>query len=264
MSNKPYERIGPYAFADIAKTSILSTPSDSNTGFTEKLVFGSVEVGNSSGGDAKCGFGIKQANGVWKAGQWDDSASASYTDDTTDAQDAGASDFALQTTTQNDGYIIQSLFPFNIVGITVGTAEAGGTTTDEYTFWNGSAWTTLPTLATPDYTGTGDKFLEFLQPATWTTLATGDTPVDTDGLTAGYYAIRYRQTHATGPTTAALATIMWVVDLLDYVEVVGDGKSVTLPQDDGEIRANYPGDIVGYCSTANAANWISIKYRLGY
>lgn len=248
------ESSGIYAFSSIADDRIdLSSTSP----FLENAIVHEIEIGNSSGGDASCGWGIELLSAEWKAGQWDNSEDPAYVDDTTDAQDSGTDDFALTTTTNNDGYVVQAREPFNIVGIDVSTAEAGSPTY-EYTFWDGSAWTTLPTLAVPDYTGTGVEFLTFLKPNTWAALASGDTPVDTEGLTAGYYAIRCRAT--TAPSTAPLATDLWVVKLLDYVETVGDGNSIVKEYRSGKaILAGR--NIVPYCSTANAANWIQFEYR---
>lgn len=257
MKAKLYSRTGPIKFGNVAKDQVLSQPTSP---LKERLVIGSVEVGNSSGSDAPCGFGLEQQDAMWLAGQWDDSASASYTDDTTDAQDSGADDFALFTLTNDDGFVVQSDREFNIVGITVSTAEAGSPVY-AYKYWNGSAWTALTTLAAPDYSGAGDTYLTFLKPHDWAALESSDTPVATDGLTAGKYAILAQAT--TAPTTAPLATELWAVELIDYVEAVGDGKSITLLAN-GEIKMPHSGPIVPYCGTADDDNWINIEFRKGF
>jgi hypothetical protein len=257
-NNRLYVPTGPIGFENEAKDVVLSPNA---THRPERIVIGSVEVGNSSGSDAFMGWGYKMPNTSWAAGQWDDSANASYTADTTDAQDAGANDFALTTTTNDDGFILECDEPFHVIGITVGTAE-GGSPAYAYEYWDGSSWANLEPfmLYTPDFTGTGDTYFGWLQPHDWTALATGDTPVDTDGLTAGRYAIKLDA--STAPSTAPLANVLWVVRLCDYVEAVGDGKSITLTAS-GEIQIPYQAGVVPITETADSGNWCSIRYRMG-
>lgn len=254
MRQGRFQPTAPVEFGSIAKETVLPALTDG-----KRYLIGYAEVGNSSGGDARCGWGFKLKDALWTAGQWDDSAGASFTDDTTDAQDAGADDFALTTTTDNDGFVVQADHKFNILGITVSTAASGGSPAYDYAYWNGSAWTTLNTLATPDFSSTGDTYLEFLTPHDWTPLASGDTPVDTDGLTAGDYAIRVRATTAPS-STAALATVLWTVSLLDYVEVVGDGQSSITSREVLPLVVPNGCAVVGYCSTADNNNHIFLSY----
>lgn len=252
--DKLYTRKGPVAFPSIASTVVLSP----NTGsIKDSIHIKSVDVGNSSGANAACGLGIQLPDAMWKAGQL---TSNVYVDDTTDAQDSGTNDFAISlVSTNNDGYVVQALAPFNIVNLVIGTAQNGAGTA-EYTYWNGSAWTALPTIAVPTVTGTGNVSLVFNEPADWAALASTDAPVATSGLTTGYYAIRVRYT--TAPvTTAGLLTSMSVVRLIDYVENVADGTSVTL--DMGDFKVPYRANVVPYCSTANANNWVNLSYRQG-
>lgn len=262
MKSYQFTSSTPMAFPDIAKESMSITLPPTGLATKLKCYLSYVEVGNSSGGDASCGWGVELPDAMWKAGLWDNSETPAYIDDTTDAQDSGTSDFALQSLTNNDGFVVQSTEKFNIIRILVGTAEVGTAATDEYTYWNGSSWTTLPTLSTVDHTGTGDEFLQFLTPDDWAKLATGDTPVDSHGLDAGSYAIRYRATTAPG-TTAALATDLAVIKLLDYIEKVGDGASVTRKYSGAGLKVPYGQQVLPFCSTANAANWISVDYRFG-
>ncbi len=105
-------------FANRGFDEILTSPSD---GFNSPISVQSVDVGNSSGAAMAVGWGVVHTTAMWSAGQWDDSEPASYTDDTTDAQDAGASDFALTSTTNDDGFVLQSDAPIQIMEIVVGS-----------------------------------------------------------------------------------------------------------------------------------------------
>ena len=234
------------------KTTLVSPESG------QQIVYFGATVNNRSGGAATVGVTFPIDTSRWKAGQWDDSAGASYTDDTTDAQDAGASDFALTTTTNNDGFVVQCLDKFGVVAIDVGTAEAGSPVY-EYTYWNG-AWTALTTCVVSSAYTAAEHVIAFPEPGDWTALATGDTPVDTDGLTAGYYAIRMRAT--TAPTTAPLATKLYVAELYDFKEAVADNGVVNFIVEDTIQGLSLPGGqgIGALFSTASANNAISIRY----
>lgn len=258
MSRKLYDQVGPVAFTTIANTAVLA-PTTTASAIKDYLHIHSVEVGNSSGANASVGWGIRLPNAMWKAGKWTNIGTV-YTDDTTDAQDSDADDFPLSTlSVNNDGYVVQSLDKFNIVNLVISTAQNGAGTA-EYNYWNGSAWTTLPTIATPTVTSTGTVSLVFLSPVDWTPLVAADAPVATSGLTAGYYAIRVRYT--TAPvTTAGLLTSLNIIQLKDYVELVGDGASAVKEWHD--LKLPYRASLVPYCSTANAANWCLVEYRNG-
>jgi hypothetical protein len=263
MQGRLYEKTGPIKFAAICKTPVLAPPTrptGSNAAVNDRLYLGTVEVGNSAGAAASCGFGYELPDAMWKAGQWDDSETASYVDDTTDAQSTTANDFPISTTTVNDGFVVQALCPFNSIGITISVAITANGSAPEYTYWNG-AWTALTILNTPDFANTGDTYINFLRPVDWTPLAAADAPVATDGLSTGYYAVRVRMITA-APSAACRATELWASRLLDYVESVDDGKSIVFNAQ-GEIIIPYRASLIAYCSTANAANWINIEYRLG-
>lgn len=261
--NRYYDRTGPIGFENICKDQVLSPNSGSRSDY---IKLGSVEVGNSSNASASIGWGYLIPTVMWGAGQWDDSndaaniSSPAYTDDTTDAQDSGANDFALATTTSNDGFCVESDVKFNMVGITIGAA-AGGSPVYDYAYWDGSSWANLAPflIATPDMANTGDTYVGFLSPWDWTALASTDDPVTDEGMTTGRYAIRVRATtHPT--TTVGTANVLWLVKLIDYVEAVDDGRSVTFSAQ-GETNIPFKTSIVPYCSTADSKNWVNIEYR---
>ena len=61
---------------------------------------------------------------AWEAGQWV-KVGTTYTDDSTDAQDAGTDDFPINTTTIDDGHIIGCDYPFGLVSYDMTTATVG-------------------------------------------------------------------------------------------------------------------------------------------
>lgn len=247
------ESKGPIYFANKAKDEILS---GSTSPIKESLFLKEVQVGNGNATEASVAFGYKLTSDKWKAGQWDDSETASYIDDTTHAQDSTTNNFALFTTTNNDGFVIQAAEKFGIVGLTIATTQ-GGSPTYEYTYWNGSSWATLTTVENPSYASAADTYLVFNEPVDWAALASSDTPVATDGLTAGYYAIRARAT--TAPSTAPIATIAWVIRLLDYIKVLPAGYAAVRTSAEG-IKVPPGHSVIPYCSTASSANWIILEY----
>lgn len=99
---------------------------------------------------------------TWYAGQYTASGTV-YTDDTTDAQDAGTDDYQIVSTTNGDGCFIACTQTFNKVVFKGATQAAGSPASITYAYWNGSAWTTVGTLVTtPDWTAAaGDRTLEF-------------------------------------------------------------------------------------------------------
>lgn len=78
----------------------------------------------------------------WKAGQYTASG-GTYTDDTTDAQDDGAADFQVFSTTNDDGMYVSCVNPFNVVLLdTFAPSAAAGDITVEYYAGN-DTWTAL-------------------------------------------------------------------------------------------------------------------------
>lgn len=154
----------------------------------------------------------------WYAGQWDDGAAPEFIDDTTDAQDEGTDDFALATTTANDGFYIAGVTTFNKV-VVKGAPQFDGSPVAEYTYYaGGETWTALTMTTTPTWTAAaGDKTIEFDLPfdsdgnLAWEPYGDVDTQVDPTGVPGGAlqrYIIRVRFT--TAPTSAQVA---------DYFEV---------------------------------------------
>ena len=198
-------------------------------------------------------WGYKLPNAMWGAGQWVN-ATTTFTDDTIDAQDAGADDFPLSTLSANDGFIVYADRPFNAVGFTVGTATVGGSPAYDYMYWNG-AWTALTTKAVPGYTA-ADQFWIFLKPWDWAvTTASAGT-----GVPVGKYAVRLRATTAPS-TTAPLATIMWVCQFVAYNTAQVTNTKLTTSVENTEMVLPGGASLIGYWATANAGNFLECMYR---
>ena len=219
---------------------------------------------NDSASTVLLGLGARLANAKWIAGQWTN-ATTTYTDDTTDAQDAGTSDFALQTlATNNDGFIVGCLEKFTAVVTAVGTAAddtggAGGVT-GEWNYWNGSSWSALTTLAvsgTSRFFVSGRNEVLFAAPTDWATA----TSTEITGLPAGsYYAIRYRATDAPD-ITAALASTLQVWDPLRIVagQVAANTTFPLVDNASSGILLTGAGEGLVCCiTTADADNFVSV------
>lgn len=217
-----------------------------------QLVLAEVSLENNTGGAADVGFGWKLPNALWSAGQWVN-ASTTFTDDTTDAQDADAGDFAVTTTTNNDGFIIQADRPFNLIGITVSQAQAGSPVY-EYNYWNGSAYTALTTKEVPGSYTVADQFIVFQAPHDWAVGGSGTNVSQTK------YTIRMRAT--TAPSTAVLATILWVGQLFRVKESLANATKFTFDLEATQIVVPAGAGLLPYFGgTANANNQVEALYK---
>ena len=97
---------------------------------------------------------------------------ATYTDDTVDANDAGASDMELPPSALaevNDAYYFGSSGMFSILTVNVGT-NGNWTGTYAWEFWNGSNWVTPAGLvdgSTGFTAGVGNRNITFTCPTNW-------------------------------------------------------------------------------------------------
>ncbi len=133
-----------------------------------------------------------RGNADWVAGQYT-AIGEVYTDDTTDAQDAGTSDFDLATTTNNDGFYVASNFVFTKLTLTnVDTFTGSPVAAYEY-YKGGGVWGNLTMETTPVWTSGASHDLIFAWPSDWTTW-------DGSEDFAGKYIIRVRFTTAPSNT----------------------------------------------------------------
>jgi hypothetical protein len=246
---KSYQtQVDIFNFVNVGKDQVLTPPTSP---LAEKLYVHWLEVGNNGASASAGGVGFQYPTTMWVAGQWTESGGA-FTDDTTDAQDAGADDFGLFTTTNNGGHIVMCKDKFNIIGYTVGVAASGGSPAFDYSYYNGSAWVAFTPMSTPTYTATGDTYLVFGSQAAW---AKGGISGYSD-----YYQIRVRAT--TAPSSAGgSATLMWAIKLIDYnSSIPADNSSCVIDSESG-VLIPYGASLVPYMATADAGNWLKVEWR---
>jgi len=246
----------------VARTSILQD--------SEGLAIGMFTAQNRSAATVIFGIGGRIANNLWKAGQWVD-ATTTYTDDTTDAQDAGATDFALETTTVNDGIVILSQVPFNAISIDVGTTSvhAGGVTrVARHSDAAGTGWTNLTTAdmllftsAAIAYTsGTPSHTIFAMPPPGLVWGKTTDSGAIGTGIPGGYYALNIRATDA-AETTAGVADTIGIYNLAFLQEGVTDNSFVSWDGGGAEIWIPGADGLVAMFGTANSGNRVTALVR---
>jgi len=221
-----------------------------------RFILGEFAIHNRSGGSVVIGVGGRLPVEMWTAGQI--VAAGTFTDDTPDAQDAGANDFALTTTTNNDGFGIFSLIPFNLASIIVGTAAAGGSPVWDLAYTlAGGTWSIITNAyVSPLFTSTGEQLIWFEPPTDWAPAEAGHGT----GVPVGSYGLRCRAT--TAPSgTAALATNIVLGRVLQSTEGVPDNSILT---NIGGVELGLPPQCDAICaaiSTANAQNRATISWR---
>ncbi len=161
---------------------------------------------------------------IWQAGQWVD-ATTTYNDDTPDAQSAGADDFALESATSNDGFIVSADVPFGAVSLVTTTAGAAAADAHTAEFWNPQAaqWTgvaaagLLIDIARATSWGVGENLILFDPPSNWGVGGSGTN------VPQNRYNLRVRR-QPTTPSASALASRIYVGEVFwseDAVPVNG-------------------------------------------
>lgn len=176
---------------------------------------------NRSGSPVDFGWGCRLHKSSWVAGQWVHSTTT-YTDDTVDAQDAGTADFACDTLTNGDGYLVAAMGPFNAISINGSQANTGSPVrVAEYSVAGGTWATTTNVLVSAFYTA-GESVVWIQPPTNWAVLEAGHGT----GVPIGKYGLRIRAT--TAPTQAALATTISVHRIYGLVrQLASNAVSVT-------------------------------------
>lgn len=217
------------------------------------------------------GIGVRIPKALWTAGQWVD-ATTTYTDDKADAQDSDTNDFALETTTNSDGHVILSRYPFNFVTYNVSTASAGaGDPARAVSYSDGAgAWASaLTNLFIQDGLAadlsTGENIIAFAEPLDWGKTTGGE---GTD-IPVGWYAIRVAST--TAPvTTAALAKALEIGRMYYMQEALADnstlydeyaGRDLIIATDptSGDV---YGDALLALFGTTNSQNRYTIQARM--
>lgn len=201
------------------------------------------------------GVGFRWANKHWMAGQWTEAGSV-YTDDTADAQDTGADDFALETLTANSGFIILSQRPFGWVSINVTTANAGTAPVHAASYSNfaGTGWTDVGTAA-PYETLDADAWATGEIRFVWTPAADWGKVVSIGSVPNGYYALRFRATTAAG-TTAALAGSIEIGTFYG-IDTLGDNG--IWEEEHTQYYDPYADAVISYWSAANDGNRVLVE-----
>src|SRR5574341_1514844 len=195
---------------------------------------GGAQVQNRAGGSAVVGVGVHIDPSQWVAGFWTNGTST-FTDDTTDAQDADAADFPMETA-NTDGYgqLSGCRHQFNIIGYNVGTAAASATNTVrvlEYSrsdgTWDGivtNVWYVGPITGANAW-ATGERAVWSPIPADWVPMTAAHVPLATGGeLLLGLYGIRIRAT--TSPTTTAAAATQLVLGRMHLTQEADTDNAV--------------------------------------
>ncbi len=151
-----------------------------------------------------------RGNADWVAGQYTSSGEV-YTDDTTDAQDAGTNDFDLAAaSTNNDGFYVASNFTFTKLAFT-NVDTFTGAPVAAYEYYKGDGvWGNLTMETTPDWTtGASHNFI-FAYPSDWKTW-------DGSEAFAGKFIIRIRFT--TAPDNTSLSSESFMQIMPDFAPV---------------------------------------------
>jgi len=249
-------------------TKFLTSYSDSlllaarnAVGLAAKFCVKRVQLQNRSGSTVIAGFGGRLPIDLWKAGQWTN-GNTTYIEDTTDAQDAGANDFALTTTTNNDGIIVLSKIPFNLIDVIVGTAAAGGSPAYDFAYsLAGGTWSTIAVAdmhVGPAFAATGENLIWWDMPTNWGLTESGHAT----GIPTGYYGVRMRATTAPN-ATAALATNLVLGVIIASVDSLADDGLASWDPEGSELELPPQCDGLALCmSVAGKQSQVNGLYRL--
>lgn len=170
---------------------------------------------------------------TWNAGQYTDIGPV-WTDDTTDAQDGGADDFQITSTTNNDGFFIACTHTFNKVIIT-SASQAAGAPVIEYKYYaDDSTWKSCDMIATPTWTAVaGTRTIEFNYPSDMGRYDGAET------ILGNRFMLRVRFT--TAPGGAVTADYMAVYQSQSITEFTGSDQPT-------------------FCLTHNSRMWLAVGY----
>lgn len=236
---------------------LYTHPRGESGGINLQLAYARLQ--NRAEADAVVAIGVRLSTGIWKAGQWTD-ATTTFTDDTADFQDVGATDAALETTTNDDGFLVSSGVLFNGLSINVSTASVG-TPTRVLEYSTGtSSWTALSNVLSFDSAGanydTAENVIVFAPPTDWARMTSGHGT----GVTVGHFGLRVRAT--TAPSTAGVAASISVHRLYFPIEVLSDNNVYEIPLGSMYASLEPNGDaLVAYFGIANPQNLVSALVR---
>jgi hypothetical protein len=210
-------------------------------------------VQNRTGSAIDAGICVRFDPTSWSLGTLTAASTPDFADATATIQ--AGSDVSIFTTTNNDGFLVQSSRLFNVIGLTISQAESVSPVY-EYTYYNGTTYATLTTISVPTTYGAANQWIVFPAPQDWvvgTTAAVGGSTTK--------YSIRVRATTAGGQAVKANAA--WIGQFIAFQEGLADNGNVTLSFSELNpliLQANE--GVMPYFGTANAANLINGFYAL--
>ena len=224
-------------------------------GTGQQLYIYSIKAQNKYGGAIDVGILKRFASTDWVFNQ----IVVANIPDATDASAAirAGTSTALFTTTTNDGYMVQSLQKFNMIGFTIETSEAGSPVYT-YQYFNGTSYTTLTTISVPTTyvtSGLATALVVFLAPDDWAVGTTAGVGGDSDK-----YSILVKA--STAPSTAPKATALWLGQFIDFQYQLANNTAFSATFDSlTPIKLQGGEGIQAYFGgTANAANCLSVVY----
>jgi len=211
MSRRPpLQASGVLGYSQGGKAAVVSP------GAGKQIKIYSAVAQNRSGGASDLGMCVKLDSASYAFG----TITAASTPDFLAANEIKeGTAVTIFTTVDNGGFLVQADRPFNVIGLTLSDACTAGTF--EYTYYNGTAYVTLTTIAVPTYTATGDKLIVFGAPQDWIIGTTSGV-----GGSSSLYSIRVRAT--TAPSDLAQANALWVAQLFAYRAQVANNGAISL------------------------------------
>lgn len=216
----------PTAGGNTAPAIANDTDIDNTTGYRTTTL--SSSSGNWTAGDRIQRYTVGNFSQVWQ----EDDSGGTFVDETTDANDVGANDWAFFPAGAgvDDRCYFGASTRFNRISIDVGTAGTGTYTIASWEYWDGTAWTALTNVTdnTTDLKTAGVNLVDFDFPVDWAA-----TKVNTD--TTDHY----------------------------YIRAVRDGGTVTLDPlgDEGDVHSSE--EATGVITSTTGSNpTITLRYFL--
>lgn len=167
---------------------------------------------------------------------------------------AGSQSTTLFTTTANDGFIVQSSLPIDMLALHITQADAGSGVY-EYAVWTGAAFQVFTPSVSPTWTATGETALIFPPDFRWTAGNGGFGNLD-----ATRYTLRIRAT--TPPSQAVIADINQPCRLIAFRESVESKQSIEADFSDNQYLLAGSEAVFPYFGTANAQNAVELVWQV--
>ncbi len=240
IGNRQQLQIVSSGYGSNAYEGIVTVPTN------QQLLVHSFSAANGSSSAKDLGLAIRLAPGHWSLWR----LAATDVDETDNIQNG--TDVNLFSTTNNDGFLVQSRFKFSLIMFNVSQAETGSPTYT-YEYYNGSTWVTLTLRNTLTYTTTGKKVIAFNAPIDW---EVGD---GTEGGDNTLYSIRVLAT--TAPSQAVQADSMFIGKLIVFREDVPSKGQLQVVFEAKPLLLEQGETLVPYFETVAAGNVVEASYQ---